>query len=112
MSSGAVWWRAVGSQTEEDGGLIQIAVTCVGSSALLMNAMSEQRLLDIWHRKKKPKTASRRLPWDEAMSKLHGLADGAPPMPAKALYATFVNAGQGRGVKVLRSGLLSSRDFR
>ncbi len=84
----------VGGQVEQHAGLVQVEVVSVGTSPLLMNAMSEQQLLDIWFKKKSPKTATRRKPREEAESKLHCLPDKAPHVPPKCLYATMVNAGQ------------------
>ena len=84
----------VGGQVDAHAGLVQVSVVCEGTSPLLMNAMSEQQLLDIWFKKKAPKTATRRQPREEAESKLHRLPDGRPHVPATALYKTFINAGQ------------------
>ena len=92
--NGAYGSETIGGKVDQHRGLVQVSVVCQGSTALLMNAMSEQQLLDIWNRVKPPKGATRRQPREEAESKLHRLQDGKPHIPAKCLYATFVNAGQ------------------
>lgn len=84
----------IGGKVDEHAGLVQIKVVCEGSSPLLVNAMSQDKLLDIWFKKKSPKTATRRQPKEEAESKLHIMQDGRPHIPAKCFYACLVNAGQ------------------
>jgi hypothetical protein len=94
ISDGAYGSETVGGRVDQHAGLVQVRLAVQGVTALLQNAMSEQQLLDIWFKRKAPKTASRRQPREEAESKLHRLPDGRPHVPPKALYGCFINAGQ------------------
>lgn len=77
-----------------NGGLIRVGVTLTHVTPLMMNAMSEAALLAIRDKVKAPKTAAKPSLREEAASKVHTLTDGRPHLPAKALYATLINAGQ------------------
>lgn len=81
---------AVASHT----GLVQVRIVFNGMTPLLMNAMSEEQLLAMRDKVKKPKTAARPSLRDEAASKIHQLPDGRAIIPLQAMYATFINAGQ------------------
>lgn len=86
--------EAKGFQVNENGGLIRVDVAVTGLTPLLMNAMSMETLLKIRSGSKSPKTAAKPSLEEEAHSKLHLLPDGRPRMPANALYASWMNAGQ------------------
>lgn len=86
--------EAEGTAVDLHGGLIRVECTITGITPLLMNAMSEAQLLAIRDKVKSAKSAARPKLRDEAESKLHRLSDGSPHMPAKALYACLINAGQ------------------
>lgn len=92
--NGAYASEPIGGQVDAHAGLVQVHVAIEGSSPMLMNAMSQEQLLNIWFKVKAPKTATRRQPREEAESKLHRLPDGRPHVPARNLYACLVNAGQ------------------
>jgi hypothetical protein len=83
-----------GGAVDENAGLVQIAVVVQGITPLIQNAMSEKQLLDLWFKRKPPKTAARRQPREEAAAKVHRLPDGRPHVPATALYSCLVAAGQ------------------
>lgn len=76
------------------GGLVRVRVHLQGVTPLLMNAMGQEQLLDLWGKKKPARTAARPEPREAAESKLHLLPDGRPCVPVRALYASFINAGQ------------------
>lgn len=82
-----------GFVVEKDGGLIRINVTLAGLSPLLMNAMSQEQLLAIRDKTKRPKNAAKPSLREEAESKLHLTADGKPKMPTTALFKSWINAG-------------------
>jgi hypothetical protein len=86
--------QQVGGIVDTHQGLVQVKVTIQGFTPLLMNAMSQQQLLDLWFKRKAPKTATRRQPKEEAEAKLHVLANGKPHIPKPALFGTLINAGQ------------------
>lgn len=94
VANGRYGTAMVGGKVDEHKGLVQVNVVVQGKTPLIQNAMSQQQLLDIWFKKKAPKTATRRQPREEATSKLHVLADGRPHVPSTALFACFINAGQ------------------
>lgn len=75
-------------------GLVHIRIRFSGVTPLLMNAMSEEQLLAIRDKVKKPKTAARPSLRDEAASKVHQLPGGRAIIPLQAMNATFINAGQ------------------
>jgi hypothetical protein len=82
-----------GAVVETNGGLVQVEMTLTGDSPLLMNAMSQEQLLNIRGKVKASKNAAKPELREEADSKVHRLPDGNPCIPVKALYGSFVNAG-------------------
>lgn len=83
-----------GTEVRENGGLIQVNVQITGIAPLLMNAMSQEELLNIYNKKKGAKNAARPTPREAADQKVHRLANGDPCIPTKALFGSFINAGQ------------------
>lgn len=83
-----------GTKVDVDGGLVRVQVKLVGVTPLLMNAMSEAKLLVIREKTKKPKNASKAKPRDEANGLVHRLADGRPCIPVTALMSCLIGAGQ------------------
>jgi hypothetical protein len=77
-----------------NGGLVRIRCHVQGVTPLLMNAMSEEALLNIRDKVKPAKSAAKPSLRDEADSKVYRLADGRPCVPVKNLYASFIGAGQ------------------
>lgn len=86
--------EGVGPAVDQNGGLVRVHCSLTGLTPLLMNAMSEEQLLAIRDKVKKPRMASKPSLRDEAASKVHLLSDGRPHMPIKALYSCLINAGQ------------------
>ena len=86
--------EAANGKASTYGGLVRVAVTVTGISPMLMNAMSEEQLLAIRDKVKKPRNAAKPTLREEAASKLHVLLDGRPHLPAPAYYKTLINAGQ------------------
>ena len=84
----------IGPQVAQHGGLIEVRAILQGVTPLLMNAMSEQQLLDIRGRVKPSKTAAKPSLREEAESKLHRMPDGRPHIPIHVLMSCLINAGQ------------------
>jgi hypothetical protein len=78
----------------QDGGLTRVEVWLDGVTPLLMNAMSQQQLLDIRDKKKAARNAAKPSVREEADSKVYRLADGRPCVPVKCVYATLIGAGR------------------
>jgi hypothetical protein len=79
---------------KENGGLVRVAVHLRGDTPLLMNAMSQEQLLDLWHKRKPSKTAARPDPREWADTRVYRLHDGRPCIPPKNLMASFIAAGK------------------
>jgi hypothetical protein len=76
-------------------GLIQVTITCTGSTPLLMNRLTPETLESIRTKAKKSKSASRpETPRDEAAPKVYQTKDGAPYLPTENLLACLIAAGQ------------------
>jgi len=86
--------ESVGTTTSRHAGLVTIDVVVQGTTPVMMNAMSIEQLLNIRDHVKPPKNAAKPPIREEAESKLHRLPDGRPHVPATALYACLINAGQ------------------
>lgn len=82
------------SRPKPSTGIVALEVTLTGASPLLMNAMSQEQLLDIRNKVKKPKNAAKPSPKDEAQEKVYRTADGTPCVPSRMLYACLIGAGQ------------------
>jgi hypothetical protein len=91
---GAYGSETIGPAVASHGGLVQVNITLVGVTPLLMNAMSEAELLRLWDKTKPPKSAGRPKPREAAASRVHQLPDGRPHVPLMAFYKTLINAGQ------------------
>ncbi len=83
-----------GAVVEEFGGLIQVKLTLIGQTPLLINAMSEKQLLDMRNKTKKAKSAAKPSLREEADSKVYILRDGKPHVPTRLLMSNFIAAGQ------------------
>lgn len=81
-------------KVQENGGLLTVRCTITGISPLLLNAMSEQQLLQMYGGIKPPKTAARPQPREAADSRVYRLPSGDPCVPTRMMYAALVGAGQ------------------
>ena len=74
----------------------KITATIIGISPLLMNRMSEDQLLNLRLKKKKPKGhVSQDDPRKEAQAKIHtDCATGKPCIPANMLMSALIGGGQ------------------
>lgn len=77
-----------------EGTLIRRVVTLVGKTPLLVNRISEETLLNIRNKTKRPKNAPVLSPREEADSKVYLTADGKPYLPAQNLLAALIEAGK------------------
>lgn len=80
--------------TDTHGGLVTVRCIISGVSPLLMNAMSEEQLLNLFTKEKKAKTAARPKPREWADARVYRLKDGNPCLPPRNFYAALVAAGQ------------------
>lgn len=72
----------------------QLNVECTGIAPLLMNAMSEEQLLALWHKQSKGRNAARPAPKDHCETVLYLNKKKQPIIPATNLYAALVEAGR------------------
>jgi hypothetical protein len=73
--------------------LVRREVTLVGVTPLLMNRLSEESLLAIRAKAKKPKNAPKPTPREECEDKVH-THDGKPVLPVQNLLACLIEAGK------------------
>ena len=83
-----------GPEVKRNGGMIIVRATLAGVTPLLMNAMSNQQLLDLWNRTRKPKNAPRPSPREAADAAVHRMPDGKPHIPVAMLMSCLIGAGQ------------------
>lgn len=79
--------------SSDTGATLRREVTIVGVTPLLMNRLSEEDLLKIRDKVKRPKNAPRPTPREECESKVHS-HDGKPVMPVQNLMAALVEGGK------------------
>ncbi len=82
------------SKLPAEGTLVRRAVTIVGKTPMLLNRISEETLLAIRNKAKKPKNAPVPTPREEADSKVYLTSDGKPYLPAQNLLASLIEAGK------------------
>jgi hypothetical protein len=75
---------------------LRVAVKCKGITPLLMNPQTQEALLKMRDKVKAPKNAPKPTPEQEAQQKadVYKDTDGNYYIPAEALYAALMNAGQ------------------
>jgi len=83
-----------GPKVKANGGLVLVRARLEGISPLLMNAMSQEQLLNIRDKVKSARNAAKPTPREEADSKVHRMPNGEPHIPTSMLMACLIGAGQ------------------
>lgn len=73
--------------------MIHVKIQCEGVTPILFNRKTEAMLQGLWSKEKKPKTASRPLPREHAITCLYTNAEGKHFVPAEMLMSALIAAG-------------------